>query len=75
MPPDGSLAVYFARKGIPCASLKADLDYLNATIEMLRAARSMVADGRQFQANKAALPSQASTTRFEIKLEKSPGIR
>lgn len=41
-PDDGSISVYFARKGIPYVNIEAELSHLNAQIEMVRAAREML---------------------------------
>jgi len=41
---DGLLSVYFARKGIPCVNIEAELNHLNAQLEMVRAAREMVGE-------------------------------
>jgi hypothetical protein len=42
VPDDGSLSVYFARKGIPYVNIEAELNHLNAQIEMVRVAREML---------------------------------
>lgn len=39
---DGSLSVYFARKGIPYINIEAEIHHLEAQIEMLRAVREML---------------------------------
>jgi len=39
---DGSLSVYFAREGIPYINIEAELNHLNAQIEMVRVARGML---------------------------------
>ena len=41
---DGSLSVYFARKGIPYVNIEAESSHLNAQIEMVRVAREMLND-------------------------------
>jgi hypothetical protein len=42
VPDDGSLSVYFARKGIPYVNIEAELNHLNAQIEMVRTVRKML---------------------------------
>jgi len=42
VPDDGSLSVYFGRKGIPYVNIEAEMDHLNAQIEMVRTAREML---------------------------------
>jgi len=42
VPDDGSLSVYFARKGIPYVNIEAELNHLNAQIEMVRVVREML---------------------------------
>jgi len=42
VPDDGSLSVYFARKGIPYVNIEAEISHLNAQIEMVRVAREML---------------------------------
>lgn len=42
VPDDGSLSVYFARKGIPYVNIEAELSHLNAQIEMVRAVKKML---------------------------------
>ncbi len=44
VPDDGSLSVYFARKGIPYVNIEAELGHLNAQIEMVRVARQMAVE-------------------------------
>jgi hypothetical protein len=39
---DGSLSIYFGRKGIPYVNVEAEISHLNAQIEMVRVAREMV---------------------------------
>lgn len=39
---DGSLSVYFARKGIPYVNIEAEMSRLEAQIEMIAAAREMI---------------------------------
>ncbi|MSU57020.1 MAG: hypothetical protein EXS35_02360 [Pedosphaera sp.] len=41
VPDDGSLSVYFGKKGIPYINIEAEMSHLNAQIEMVRAAREM----------------------------------
>jgi len=43
-PDDGSLSVHFARKGIPYLNIEAEMGHLNAQIDMVRAAREMLAE-------------------------------
>ena len=42
VPDDGSLSVYFARRGIPYVNIEADLTHLTEQVEMVRVARKMV---------------------------------
>jgi len=42
VPDDGSLSVYFGRKGIPYVNIEAEMGHLNAQIEMVRVAREML---------------------------------
>src|SRR6185295_1894188 len=42
VPDDGSLSVYFGKKGVPYLNIEAEMSHLNAQIEMVRAAREMV---------------------------------
>lgn len=44
VPDDGSLSVYFAKRGIPYLNIEAELGQLDRQIEMVRAAREMVAE-------------------------------
>jgi hypothetical protein len=41
-PDDGSLSVYFSKKGIPYVNIEAEASHLNAQIEMVRSAREML---------------------------------
>jgi hypothetical protein len=41
-PDDGSLSVYFARKGIPYLNIEAEVNHLSSQIEMVKVAREMV---------------------------------
>ena len=41
---DGSLSVYFARKGIPYMNIEADTTHLTEQTEMIRVARQMLKD-------------------------------
>jgi len=43
VPDDGSLSVYFAKKGIPYLNVETELGQLDRQIEMVRVAREMVA--------------------------------
>lgn len=42
VPDDGSLSVYFARRGVPYLNIEADNNHLSEQIEMVRAARQML---------------------------------
>ena len=42
VPDDGSLSVYFGKKGVPYINIEAEISHLNAQIEMVRVARAMV---------------------------------
>ena len=42
VPDDGSLSVYFARQYIPYVNIEAELNHLNAQIEMVRIVREML---------------------------------
>jgi len=42
VPDDGSLSVYFGRKGIPYVNIEAEVTHLNAQIEMVRVACEML---------------------------------
>lgn len=42
VPDDGSLSVYFAKKGTPYLNIEAEMGHLNAQIDMVRLAREMV---------------------------------
>lgn len=42
VPDDGSLSVYFARKGVPYVNIEAEISHLNAQIEMVRVVREML---------------------------------
>lgn len=42
VPDDGSLSVYFARQYIPYVNIEAELNHLNAQIEMVRVVREML---------------------------------
>jgi hypothetical protein len=42
VPDDGSLSVYFARRGIPYVNVEADTHHLREQIEMVRTAVQMV---------------------------------
>jgi len=42
VPDDGSMSVYFARKGIPYLNIEANVNHLTEQIEMVRAARQML---------------------------------
>jgi len=44
VPDDGSLSVYFARKGIPYVNVEAEVSHLNAQIEMVRVASEMLVE-------------------------------
>jgi hypothetical protein len=41
-PDDGSLSIYFARRGVPYVNIEAEMNHLANQIEMLEAARKMV---------------------------------
>jgi hypothetical protein len=41
-PDDGSLSVYFARKGVPYLNIEAEMGHLSSQIEMVQVAREMV---------------------------------
>jgi len=42
VPDDGSMSVHFARQEIPYLNIEAEMDHLNAQIDMVRAAREMM---------------------------------
>jgi hypothetical protein len=44
VPDDGSMSVYFARRGIPYMNIEANNDHLKEQIEMVRAAEKMLAE-------------------------------
>lgn len=44
VPDDGSLSVYFARKGVPYLNVEASMDHLDQQIEMLSAVRQMLGE-------------------------------